>query len=87
MLGFVRNKFRNCPTYVVMADTGFEHQRPISAADPRAIYENDHVAFEQVSHLETKLGYTMRLGAILVQIVSVQTSKPVEVARQQRFCF
>ena len=33
MLGFVRNKFRDSPTHVVMADTGFEHQRPISAAD------------------------------------------------------
>jgi 3'-phosphoadenosine 5'-phosphosulfate sulfotransferase (PAPS reductase)/FAD synthetase len=33
MLGFVRNKFRDSPTYVAMADTGFEHQRPISAAD------------------------------------------------------
>ena len=33
MLGLVRNKFWDCPTYVVMADTGFEHQRPISAAD------------------------------------------------------
>jgi 3'-phosphoadenosine 5'-phosphosulfate sulfotransferase (PAPS reductase)/FAD synthetase len=33
MLGFVRNKFREYPTYVAMADTGFEHQRPISAAD------------------------------------------------------
>ena len=33
MLGLVRNKFRDSPTYVVMADTGFEHQRPISAAD------------------------------------------------------
>jgi DNA sulfur modification protein DndC len=33
MLGFVRRKFPDSPTYVVMADTGFEHQRPISAAD------------------------------------------------------
>ncbi len=33
MLGLVRNKFRDSPTYTVMADTGFEHQRPISAAD------------------------------------------------------
>jgi hypothetical protein len=33
MLGFVRKKFRDCPTHVVMADTGFEHQRPISPAD------------------------------------------------------
>ena len=33
MLGLVRNKFRDSSTHVVMADTGFEHQRPISAAD------------------------------------------------------
>jgi 3'-phosphoadenosine 5'-phosphosulfate sulfotransferase (PAPS reductase)/FAD synthetase len=56
-------------------------------ADLRAIYENDRVAFEQVSHLETKLGYTMRPGASLVQIVSAQTSTAIEEARQQSFCF
>ena len=33
MLGFVRKKFRDNPTYAVMADTGFEHVFPISAAD------------------------------------------------------
>jgi DNA sulfur modification protein DndC len=33
MLGFVRKKFRDSPTYAVMADTGFEHVFPISAAD------------------------------------------------------
>lgn len=33
MLGFVRRKFPDSPIYPVMADTGFEHQRPISAAD------------------------------------------------------
>lgn len=33
MLGLIRKKFRDSPTYAVMADTGFEHQRPISAAD------------------------------------------------------
>lgn len=33
MLGFVRKKFPNVPTYEVMADTGFEHVSPISAAD------------------------------------------------------
>jgi 3'-phosphoadenosine 5'-phosphosulfate sulfotransferase (PAPS reductase)/FAD synthetase len=33
MLGFVRRKFPDSSTYAVMADTGFEHQRPISAAD------------------------------------------------------
>jgi DNA sulfur modification protein DndC len=33
MLGFVRRRFPDSATYAVMADTGFEHQRPISAAD------------------------------------------------------
>lgn len=33
MLGFVRECFPNSPTFAVMADTGFEHQRPISAED------------------------------------------------------
>jgi 3'-phosphoadenosine 5'-phosphosulfate sulfotransferase (PAPS reductase)/FAD synthetase len=33
MLGFVRKKFPEIPTYAVMADTGFEHVSPISAAD------------------------------------------------------
>ncbi len=31
MLGFVRECFPNIPTLAVMADTGFEHHRPISA--------------------------------------------------------
>ncbi len=33
MLGFVREFFQNTPTFAVMADTGFEHQRPVSAED------------------------------------------------------
>ena len=33
MLGLIRKKFPNAPTYAVMADTGFEHVSPISAAD------------------------------------------------------
>jgi 3'-phosphoadenosine 5'-phosphosulfate sulfotransferase (PAPS reductase)/FAD synthetase len=33
MLGFIRTNFPDAPAYAVMADTGFEHQRPISAAD------------------------------------------------------
>jgi len=56
-------------------------------ADLRAIYENDREAFQQVSHLETKLGYTMRPGASLVQIVSAHASTAIEEARQQSFCF
>lgn len=33
MLGFVRERFPNMPALDVMANTGFEHQRPISAQD------------------------------------------------------
>jgi DNA sulfur modification protein DndC len=33
MLGLVREAFPVCTTYGVMADTGFEHQRPVSAVD------------------------------------------------------
>ena len=29
MLGFVRKKFRDCPTYVVMEDTGFAASPPV----------------------------------------------------------
>ncbi len=33
MLGFVRRRFAEAVTYAVIADTGFEHQKPISAAE------------------------------------------------------
>jgi 3'-phosphoadenosine 5'-phosphosulfate sulfotransferase (PAPS reductase)/FAD synthetase len=33
MLGVVRECFPNVPAFAVIADAGFEHQRPISAAD------------------------------------------------------
>lgn len=33
MLGLVRGRFPKHPMYVVMADTGFEHVKPISAED------------------------------------------------------
>jgi len=33
MVGFVHRRFPNSRTYAVMADTGFEHQKPISAAE------------------------------------------------------
>lgn len=56
-------------------------------ADLRAIYQNDPEAFEQVSSLETKLGFTMRPGASLVQIVESQVSAPTEIERQQCFSF
>ena len=38
-------------------------------ADVRAIRERDRDAFDLVSNLETKLGFTMRPGASFVQIV------------------
>lgn len=33
MLGFIREQFPSVTTYAVMADTGFEHVKPISAVD------------------------------------------------------
>lgn len=33
MLGLIRQEFPESPTFAVMADTGFEHQQPISAAE------------------------------------------------------
>ena len=33
MLGFIREDFPTIKTYVVMADTGIEHVKPVSAVD------------------------------------------------------
>jgi 3'-phosphoadenosine 5'-phosphosulfate sulfotransferase (PAPS reductase)/FAD synthetase len=33
MLGFIHSQFPDIPTYCVMADTGFEHVRPVSAVE------------------------------------------------------
>lgn len=33
MLGFVRERLPEATTFAVIADTGFEHQRPISATE------------------------------------------------------
>jgi 3'-phosphoadenosine 5'-phosphosulfate sulfotransferase (PAPS reductase)/FAD synthetase len=33
MLGYLRSQFPHIPTYCVMADTGFEHVRPVPAAE------------------------------------------------------
>ncbi len=33
MMGLVRQRFPGMPTYAVMADTGFEHKAPVSAAE------------------------------------------------------
>lgn len=58
-----------------------------TGADLRAIYEHDREAFDKVSNLETKIGFTMRPGASLVQIVESHVSTLVETERQQSFNF
>lgn len=42
MLGYIREQFPTAKCYVVMADTGFEHQRPVSAEEcsPRLTLAN-----------------------------------------------
>lgn len=56
-------------------------------ADLRAIRQHDREAFDLVSSLEAKMGFTMRPGASLVQIAEPQVSTPVETERQQSFSF
>lgn len=56
-------------------------------ADLYAIHERDREAFDLVSELETKMGFTMRPGASLVQIVGSHISTAAEAERQQRFSF
>lgn len=56
-------------------------------ADLRAIHQHDREAFDMVSNLEEKIGFTMRPSASLVQIVESQVSAPVEIERQQGFSF
>ena len=56
-------------------------------ANIRAIHQNDPEAFEQVNGLETKLGFTMRPGVSLVQIVESQVSAFAAMERQQCFSF
>ncbi len=58
-----------------------------SDSDLRLIHQHDREAFELVSNLETKLGFTMRPAASLVHIVKSQVSTPVETDRQQSFSF
>lgn len=56
-------------------------------ADLRAIHQHNREAFEMVSNLETKTGFTMRPSASVVQIVESRISVPVETERQQGFSF
>ncbi len=56
-------------------------------ADLYVIHERDREEFDLVSELETKMCFTMRPGASLVQIVEPQISAPAETERQQCFSF
>lgn len=58
-----------------------------SGADLRAIYQRDREAFDLVSNLETKLGFTMRPGASLAQIVESPVLTPAATERQQSLSF
>jgi hypothetical protein len=49
--------------------------------------ETRRAAFDTISNLETKMGFTMRPGVSLVQIVEAHTSPALEQQRQQSFCF
>lgn len=56
-----------------------------SDADLRVTHRHNREAFEFVSHLESKLGFTMRPSASLVQIVESHVSTPAGTERQQNF--
>ena len=58
-----------------------------SDADLRAIHQHDREAFEAVSSLEQKIGFSMRQGATLIQIQ--ENAKSINLARsqQQTLCF
>lgn len=56
-------------------------------ADLRAIHQHNTEAFDLVRNLETKIGFTMRPGPSLVQIMEASVSTSAETARQQSFKF
>jgi hypothetical protein len=56
-------------------------------ADLQAIHRHDREAFDLVGNLETEMGFPMRPGASLVQIVESPISTSVETERQQTFSF
>jgi hypothetical protein len=56
-------------------------------ADIRAIYQDDRSSYEAISALEQKIGFTMRPGASLVEILQNANASVERRSQQQHFCF
>jgi 3'-phosphoadenosine 5'-phosphosulfate sulfotransferase (PAPS reductase)/FAD synthetase len=56
-------------------------------ANIRAIYQHDRSSYEAISALEQKIGFTMRPGASLVQILQNANASVERGSQQQHFCF
>jgi len=73
MLGRVRELYPNDPIFVVMADTGFEHGRPISAED---------WSREQVARLALPLSVVRNPNKTYLQMVERRGMFPSSTTRQ-----
>jgi hypothetical protein len=58
-----------------------------SDADVLAIHQHDREAFDAVSSLEQKIGFSMRPGATLVQIEANSQANKLARSQQHSFCF
>ncbi len=56
-------------------------------ADIHAIYKHDRAAFEDISNPEQRIGFTMRPGASLVQILQSANATAGRRSQQQNLCF
>jgi 3'-phosphoadenosine 5'-phosphosulfate sulfotransferase (PAPS reductase)/FAD synthetase len=56
-------------------------------SDLAAIYRHDREGFDAVSQLEGRIGFTMRSGASLVQILQNADAASHSRSQQQTFCF
>ena len=56
-------------------------------ADIHAIYHNDREAFDLVSELEQRIGFTMRNGESLVQILSVPLTESKQYGSEEAPCW
>jgi 3'-phosphoadenosine 5'-phosphosulfate sulfotransferase (PAPS reductase)/FAD synthetase len=57
-----------------------------TAADIKAIFEHDREGFELVSELEQRMGFTMRAGVSLVQIVGSKTTSNKQYGEEEGVC-
>lgn len=53
-------------------------------ADLHAIYKNDREAFDMVANLEVKMGFTMRSGESLVQIISTPLAEKKQYGSEEQ---